>query len=513
MALSRLLEAAPALRLRPVVVHMDINRTIIHVDPAGGKSFEDVLNSNAARMVVGITRRLGGGGPATAAAAAGEGDAAATLDASSATAGTADGPRLAFEPLGLLPDLPRDATLARAAAQAARDGHTVMTYDDFVEEAIGNPPNLAALGSNAARREAMKGVSNQRRALRHSFTYPGQPGAPWAALVEQQRVALTRPPKNNNTNSSSSSGEAANTPERWHITPSFFAFVNDLSLLDWPFTLIFRTFGSDLPEVLAEWTTFVRGAHDIPAKGPILAKMAADAGDHAVPVGAIYRDRQGLSFCWGATAAPPPPAPSHEHLLGRDYLATLPSHCNARNVSYGELYAELTQAAHGAVVGAVDYYPYWSQHGEHRSAGKVFPVLRRSSTAAAASSTTAAAVLQSLLTTPDDDDPSMLPLEQFTASSSQRAEQAAHSEQFAALQALPPFQVFFDDNIRTDGGPKSIVDVRDATTGLPGTIQDEGVYCCQVEPFDAITDLAYFSKELATRMAVQAGITLPPSSL
>ena len=367
---------------------MDINKTIIHVDAAGGKTFEDVLNSNVGKRVKGTVH-----------------DGIFTAKGMS----TSDDSGVSSE----------------------------MTFDDFVDVVLPTP-DLKSLPNDVERREAMKQVTNKRRVLRATFTKPGQPGEAFAALVEQQRAALTKP-----------SGSL------WNITPTFFYLMNQLSICEWPFVLIFRTFGSDLLAVLDEWREFVRGRLDVRPEGPLLRAMAEQQdGTNEIPVGSIYRDTQGLSFCWGVASPPPPPSQEALHLLGKQYLATIETHAAAIDVTYEQLFAELTKPSHGPVVGAVDYYPFWSQHGERRVAGKVYPVLRPRGASAGA----------------------------------------------------PPFQVFFDDNIAI-GDEQSIVDLRDAETGHPiNDHAEEAKYCCAVDSFEAICNVEYFAQQLAARILAQSPI-------
>lgn len=396
--IRKLLDAHPSLKQRPVILHMDINKTIIHVDVAGGKTMEDVLNANVGKMVFGhVTSSDAGAAMFTA--------VSCSQDA-----------------VSVCPAIPPNARF--------------MCFDDFVDVAL---PTMAGFDSlpPAERREQWKQLSGKRRAMKASFTHPGNPGEAYAQFVEQQRKALTRP----------------NGTSMWNIVPSFFNVMNELSAAEWPFVLVFRTFGSDLPEILEEWKEFIGGHHDFgPPQGPLLAHLV----HKEVPVGVVYRDKQGLSFCWGTAQSPPPPhddtaAPLH----GEDYLRTLPQYASARNVSYSDLYKELVDAAHGPVIGAVDFYPFWSQNGENRMAGKVFPVLKTSS----------------------PDQPA-------------------------------PFQIFFDDNI-CHGDVRSIVDMRDALSGepIPADGPQEGLFCCAVDSFQAICNVEYFAEQLAEHVYLQAHVT------
>lgn len=366
-----------AVTKRTIVLHMDINRTIIQTDPAGGKTLDDVLNSNVAARVFGRNN-----------------------------AGT-------FEVTG-------------SGFDSVESPPGAMTYGDFVDAVVQIPSEMTS-GSAEEKREIWKGVSASRRRLLHSFTHSTSVGAEFAHHVDVQRDAL-----------------AETLARGMHIVPSFFNLVNRLSDLEWPFVLIFRTFGNDITKVLDEWNTFLQGDHLVRPSGPILAGMR----DRVPQCGALFRCEQGMAIAWNRNVAVPPPPPGVDAavLLPEEYLRSVEGG-NAHAVSFHQLYDELMSKTQqgGGVLGLIDYYHYWSQHAEHRSAGKCFPV---------------------------DTSPEA------------------------------PFQVFFDDNIFI-GDPSSIVDLRCATSGLPLSIDLEDNYCCHVLPYFAITDGDYFWNETIDRVKTQ----------
>ncbi|EPY26776.1 hypothetical protein AGDE_11097 [Angomonas deanei] len=157
---------------------------------------------------------------------------------------------------------------------------------------------------------------------------------------------------------------------------SFFHFINTLSELEWPFTLIFRTFGSDLPFILKEWKEFVTGVHDCKPRGKILEQIKAN---YVEPLtGCIYRDKESLYLCLGvcvsAIAAKIEEGDTEEVILAK--LRALPGCTEVRQISFHSLSRELLQyyQASNNVGGLVDYYPCWAQAAEGRCGGKVFPV-------------------------------------------------------------------------------------------------------------------------------------------
>ncbi|CBH17233.1 hypothetical protein, conserved [Trypanosoma brucei gambiense DAL972] len=388
--MSRLfLEQCPR---RHLVINMDINKTIIQVDSAGGRTMEDVMNSNVAANVWGRV--------------SGEGWTAVL------------GPGQAGDRTGL------------------------VTYDQYVDEKFKEPPGMQDL-SRAEKNRLWQDVSAKRRSILSAFTRPGQPGEGFKRYVDEQRTVLTA------------------TPDQL-IIPSFFEFINTLSELSWPFTLLFRTFGTELGSVLQEWREFVQGKHKHLPRGPMLQRLK----EAYVPevTGCIFRDEDDLFICYGPNTAAVVVYPEDTGTLSPSdamkQLRQMPSCTAVYQTNFSALEEQLVEYASksNGVAGIVDYYPYWAQKAESRCGGKVFPV---------------ATIPEP---TPDK----------------------------ARLY------VFFDDNISI-GEDKSIVDLRDAQTGKSILDKDVEVrYTVAVNPYEAIVNSEYFVDRLAQVIQLQLGSGCSP---
>jgi hypothetical protein len=393
-AASRLLEGVER---RLLVLHLDVNRTLIQVDPAGGKTLDDVLNANVAARVLGQVN----------------------LAARTWT------PTAGADPSVLSPTLESDQSY----------------YDAFVDDvAYPKPPEMDTLPP--AQADALwKEVSAKRREMKHAFTAQGSPGAAYKSHFDGLKHSMMSP-----------------DGQPYYLIPSFFNLVNNLSAIDWPFAIVFRTFGHDLPPVLAEYASFVRGDHPhFKPIGPRLeaaaARLAALGNDTLkwCPQGHLHRDAKGLHLVWGATGKCPKASDDACLFYQQQNLAMhqIPLTDFSREVRETMFAAAGDTAAKGVpCAGLVDYYPWWASHAEHQSAGKVFAVERRPDT----------------------------------------------------------FEVFFDDNIRHDHPTgRSIVDFRlftaDGATEPSNSIRS---FTVAVDPWDAITRENYFLEEAARCMRLQS---------
>lgn len=388
-AMSRLfLERCPR---RTMVLHVDINKTIIQVDAAGGRTMEDVLNSNAAANVFGVVDDSG-----------------------------------AWQPV-FGPHDPRPSS---------DDRRRFISYDDYVDSVYCEPPGMQDL-PKAERDAVWKKVSAARRAASRQFTFTGAVGQHYAYLVEEQRKCLTY-----------------DHGSRYHsIIPSFFYMVNTLSELNWPFYLIFRTFGSDLPHVLAEWRQFVLGEHVCKPSGPLLHEMRA----HYVEprTGCIYRDHDSLFVCYGpsvaASSSSLPEKEGVDQATVVEALKKTPGCEEVRHTDFQQLEKDLLEyfSHSNNTGGLVDYYPCWAQGAERRSGGKVYPV------------------------------------------------------PMSGAKAASQYTVFFDDNIFI-GEERSIVDLRDSETGE--SVCDEAKekrYCVHANSYEAIVKPSYFLDSLCECLRLQ----------
>ncbi|KAH9593137.1 hypothetical protein LSM04_003605 [Trypanosoma melophagium] len=370
---------------RHLVIHMDINKTIIQVDSSGGRTMEDVLNSNVAANVFGT--QVG------------------------------------------------EKWIATLGPHDSGDRYSLMTFDEYVDNMHCEPPGMQEL-PKSEKDKIWRNISEKRRSILRMFTHEGQPGEKYKHHIDEQKAVLTAAPD-------------------CFIIPSFFKLVNTLSELNWSFTLIFRTFGNDLGNVLKEWKKFVFGEHFYKPQGDILKHMKENYIPEAT--GCIFREKEKLFFCLGPDKAATVCQPEGtETLSAAEILAQLsrmPSCKKVYETNFTLLHNQILEytAATNNIGGLVDYYPFWAQGAERRSGGKVFPVHIR--------------LLESLVE--------------------------------------PLFYVFFDDNIYI-GKEKSIVDMRNAATGesiVDNTTEEK--YCVAVNPYKAIVDENYFVDYLVQKIKLQ----------
>ncbi|KPA81151.1 hypothetical protein ABB37_04493 [Leptomonas pyrrhocoris] len=369
---------------------MDINKTIIQIDQAGGSTLEDVLNSNVAANVYGL------------------------IDPKDNKWKALYGP---FD---------KDATVSLPPKG------DIVTYDAYIDRLHCEPAGMQELPKQE-KNAVWKTVTNLRRQATRKFTHAGQPGESYAPLVELQRQHLKH-------------GD-----EYYRIIPSFFRLINILSESDMPFTLIFRTFGSDLESILQEWRAFVQGTHFCKPSGPILQRMR---DSYREPLcGSVYRHKDEMYICYGLQVSLfsflGPHYEETDAVKILEHLKQLPGCTSAYKTSFVDLKDHMLDyfARSNNVGGLVDYYPNWAQGAERRTGGKVFPL--------------------------SQNDPQY-------------------------------FYAFFDDNIFI-GDEHSIVDVREAE-GAASIVDPEieRKYCVPVNAFKAIVDNNYFVDELGVCLKLQA---------
>ncbi|KAG5469807.1 hypothetical protein CUR178_01947 [Leishmania enriettii] len=372
-----------------LVIHTDINKTIIQVDQAGGRTMDDVLNNNVAANTFGIVD-------------------------------TTDNQ---WHPLYSAYDSP--------VAPPASTSGPIMSYDAYIDSLHCAPLGMQNL-PKAERDAVWKSVSNCRRQATRKFTFPGEVGEPYAPLVDLQRQHLQH------------------RDGYYNIIPAFFHMVNTLSELDFRFTLIFRTFGSDLDTVLQEWRSFVLGTHVCKPSGPVLRRLKEN---YIEPLsGSFFRQDDAIYICHGPRVSLSSYLTSGfeetDPVKVLEHLHQVPGCTSACKATFADLKDHLVEyfARSRNVGGLVDYYPSWAQAAEHRTGGKVFPV--------------------------SQNDPNY-------------------------------YFVFFDDNIFI-GDEHSIVDIREADGAKSLVdIDIEKKYCVPVNAFKAILDKEYFVNELCECLRLQ----------
>jgi hypothetical protein len=444
--------------LPPLVLHVDLNRTIIQVDKAGGKSLLDILNNNLSTACLGYLSP----------------DAATWTACDAATRASLAG---------------ADLAPFRAAAPA---GHTLVTYDEYVDDhKCAKPAAMASLPKDEAL-ALWKQVTAGRRALKNVFSEPGQPGACFRDLYDQMYQKMLIP------------GRGANG-ETFFVIPSFYFMCNALSAARVPFKIVFRTFGQEILVVLKDvqrllfatadfelqlpeggsnsgtWATHFCGpaltalAPQVTAAVAAAASLPTDAPLASAqfpwcPVAALYRDDAvGHLLCTGTHISPAA-------------AAAWDGNPNASATSLQDLYTRFTTVApERPFEGFVDHYPWWAAHAEHETAGKIFPV--RVPAAAEARE----AAFEATHPSPREGE---APRGEWRPTAS--------SSGSASANATTALQVFFDDNIYIgDEEGHSIVDLRDVATGehiFDPALQRR--FLVRVDPMSAILRPDYFVSRL-----------------
>lgn len=306
-------------------LHIDINKTIIQTDGAGGRSFEDVLNSNVAANVYGY------------------------VNSSTGNWKPLYGPEETISKGNMYPN--------------------AITYDTYVDQLYPEPDGMQLL-SLKERKELWKRITDQRKQAVKHFTHVGSIGEQYSYLVEEQRRRMTID---------------QSTQKLHSILPSFFNMINSLSEAHWEFSVIFRTFGDDLDKVISEWRDFVGGNHICKPKGRILKEMRGKLKE-SIKTGCIYRSNEKIFFCKGPSSirnticridslGQQKKDLSAEDL--RQHFELLPGFLDLEEVSFSNLRSKLAEYFLGkdsCVGGLVDHYEHWASVAERRSGGKIFPV-------------------------------------------------------------------------------------------------------------------------------------------
>lgn len=505
---ARLLEGLPR---RPIVLHFDLNRTIIQVDLAGGKTLKDILNNNLASCVHGISTAL----PTSPVA---ERDKPIWRPCTDPDGKRLEKPPASFSSSAVASVNNHSNSGGRSASfppffftkeqiDAAEKSKHLMTYDEFVDEVVAPKPKEM---DSLPKEEALKlwgTVTAKRRALKNTFTDAGQPGEifsnPFFTEMEQRMLK----PKT-----------ASSRPGETHfVIPAFFVMVETLWELRWPFRIVFRTFGhelklvlDDVEKILSErapgmWGYVMRNAAEAQIvrereKASALAQRTSTSNKSssvssttttttmmAAPphedthgpylwcaVSSLYRDAvNGSVLCHGVDASPK--SLDDWKKSGRSFAPT-----NVR-----ELYIEFTGRANEEAdfrkrqqqIMAQQQQQQGGGGGEEKSIGgggglsSVVPIAFRGFVdcypwwAANGERDTAGKVFP-VKTTPFADE-------------------------------LDPLQVFFDDNMFA-GDEHSIIDLRDIGTGQNlSKLEVQNAFCVRVEPRFAILDEFYFVRKFA----------------
>lgn len=209
VCLTRVLLRMLQRRAEPsLCIHFDVNETIMLGDPAGGDSYEDSLHKILAKIA--FVRPV----PPTAARGPGRWSAWTWHDGSP------------------LDPLVRDAD---------------APIPPLLPDAFADPEGCVRFYN----------VPELKRAFAKSFAAEGSPGAIYAGTLEELRQAMRWP-------DGAPRDPRLCSPEGYHrFLPAFFYTLVELRRRRRPFSVVVRTFGTDLPELIAALDAFAVGAHPL----------------------------------------------------------------------------------------------------------------------------------------------------------------------------------------------------------------------------------------------------------
>ncbi|KAL6076129.1 DM10 domain-containing protein [Balamuthia mandrillaris] len=294
----------------------------------------------------------------------------------------------------------------------------------------------------------------QHKQMRDTFTHIGQPGRKYSSfLLRLKQKLLLKPQKEQEREE-----EEEEEEQRYHvIVPSFYRLLRHLKETERSFTLVFRTFGEDLPKLQKEFNAFCEGQAGIypgideyritdESKGCFFRNGPKSQDTHLIlgtwePVPDI---QLGLQFYHEGD--------EKEDDEGRRKVLT-----GFRSVW------ELTNDPSVKILAFRDYYRWWAMMGEKHWSGKPFVLHQNKKTQKAL----------------------------LVEAETKRGEEG---EETAVGDLV--HHIFFDDNVWIPGYQEkgnNIVDIRDLETGETiCPIESLDVHIVRVEPMLAIQDENYF---------------------
>lgn len=266
----------------------------------------------------------------------------------------------------------------------------------------------------------------KRDGLCSSFTKPGQPGEALAELAHALKLQLKHP-----------NGEEA------CLVPSFFELLLALKSAGRSFSLIFRSFGTDIEQVVDELNAFCEGRH---SAYPGACFDGSDGGvdlrlKYPDPerIGTFYRDDERMVLIMGTTRQPE----DDKLPLSLSFWEGLESEgVQVLDLGLKEINNYLMNRVRlGGTFALRDCFEHWKKKDFASEGGKVF---------------------------------------------------------FFNPEDVTEHQVFFDDNIRfSDPYIVHAVDLRDPATPHRYGNSLLSTHLCRSEPFESIRDKFYFVRQLA----------------
>jgi hypothetical protein len=254
--------------LPDLLLHLDINKTLILTDAASGSTLDDVIHSVLVANTLGtVSLPASAGQPPTWKAVD-----ATVRPPSAPTYRTSTGP-------------------AAAEASAAEAGYpSSCSYGYFVREVLlpyVDAPSQptpeardAAVATNRERRDERKRVVNR-------FTERGQPGEAFRPAFEAMRARMVVPEDKRAACLAAGLGPLGGGSRL--LLPSYFALLRHLVGSRRRFFLMFRTFGHDIVDVVAEHNAFCEGRHPLYPLHSLITGTGSEEGTRAAFAALVVR--------------------------------------------------------------------------------------------------------------------------------------------------------------------------------------------------------------------------------
>ena len=217
-----------------------------------------------------------------------------------------------------------------------------LTYADYVHEHWGDSA-AADTAANDARKK-------MRDKLRGQFCATDSPGAQLAPQLQALRAALRLPTAVKQHPRAVDCG--LQSRESYLIIPAYFNLMSTLQQCAVRFSVQFRTFGSDLPDVIAEHNAFCCGAHPLSSRADCSEyQICTDTG-----CATIFRDAAGAVL-----------------MRGLQPIDDLNDRASLPDVLYTEQLdiAAFLSGTRCKALALRDHYRYWRDNVESATSGKL----------------------------------------------------------------------------------------------------------------------------------------------
>lgn len=179
-------------------------------------------------------------------------------------------------------EVPARWVLAHPELTPTRPSPELKTFKEFIDKKYPFGPKLE---SEEKTYEMSELVKKQRREAFWTFTDPGMLGEALRPQQEQMETALRLP---EGIRGSEKALAAGLTGDEVQLLPSFLHLIRELKRAGRSFTLIFRTFGQDIPKLEHEFKALCEGRHPLfPEDDPVVLDGSDGLPDYRMRLGSV----------------------------------------------------------------------------------------------------------------------------------------------------------------------------------------------------------------------------------